>query len=173
MNRFKFFSVVLSAAIAAGIVFACNKKEDPEAEGKAAGTEMCACVDAVESPGNPPQHPSAPLPPAGFNPQNPDLTNPDVLAYVSHPDIIAYFAAMAVFYQAFEEYADKLSLCLGVIGPYGKYIEAAMANYDPSAADPLYSVFNFKDKDFAKGFKEGTSGCKNAFDALFALMGGQ
>jgi len=55
MNRFKNFSVVLFAVVLAGAVISCDKDKgaDPLKEGRKAGTEMCACVDAIPVPTNP------------------------------------------------------------------------------------------------------------------------
>jgi len=79
---------------------------------------------------------------------------------------------------AFMEYAGQLYNCLGEIAPYSEYIGLAGTQdtgygYDPTAENPLYSIFDFKNKDFEQGFKEGTSDCMQTFSALFALLGGQ
>ena len=51
MNRFKYLSVVLFALALAGIVYACKDDgDDPEAEGKKAGKEMCDCVASYQAP---------------------------------------------------------------------------------------------------------------------------
>ena len=180
MSKFKYLLVVLFAAILAGVVFvACSKdddKTDPRAEGLKAGTEMCACVASYTAPIQP-QHPASPLPPASFNPYL-DYTDPAVLAtldgetiaYISDPAIQAYFGALATFQEEFTVYAGKLYECLGVIGQYQEYATANAENYNPEAADPLLSVFTFKNDDFKEGFKEGVKSCADSFSALFALM---
>ena len=106
---------------------------------------------------------------------NPDLTDPEVLAYVSDPAIIAYFADLEKFMTGFEAYSGELFNCLGEIQPYLSYVGLAGSyedryGYDPNAAEPLYSVFAFKNDDFEKGFKEGTASCMQAFAALFAMI---
>ena len=55
MNKFKYLSVVLFTALLAGVVFGCSKndKDDPAAEGKKAGTEMCDCVSSYPAPEDP------------------------------------------------------------------------------------------------------------------------
>ena len=55
MNRFKSFLVVLFTAVLAGVVISCDndKDADPLKEGRKAGTEMCACVDAISVPTDP------------------------------------------------------------------------------------------------------------------------
>ena len=171
MFKFKYLSVALFVAILAGVVVAsCNDdKTDLKAEGVKAGTEMCACVGSYDAPVQP-QHPASPLPPADFNPQNPDLTDPATLAYVSDPAIIAYFGELETFMDDFNAYAQELYQCLGVTQKYQKYVTANANNYNPTATDPLLSVFTFTNDDFKEGFKEGVSSCSEAFNALFALM---
>ena len=180
MSKFKYFSVVFFAAMLAGVVIvACNDdddKIDAKAEGLKAGTEMCARVASYTAPVQP-QHPASPLPPANFNPYL-DYTDPAVLAtldgetiaYLSDPAIQAYFGAMATFYEEFNAYAGQLYECLGVIGKYQEYATANADNYNPEAADPLLSVFTFKNDDFKEGFKEGVKSCADSFNVLFALM---
>lgn len=178
MFRFKYLSVVLSVAILAGVVAACNNDDDPDykAEGIKAGNEMCDCVASYEAPVQP-QHPASPLPPADFDPYL-DYTDPEVLAtldeetlaYISDPAIIAYFGALATFAADFETYAGNLYACLGVIAKYQEYATANADNYNPDAADPLLSVFTFKNDEFEKGFKEGVGSCAEAFSALFELL---
>ena len=137
MNRLKYLSVFLFAAILAGVVISCkDDKEDPSAEGQEAGVAMCACVNS-------------------FTPPT-DLS-------------------------AFLEYAGDLMGCLGQIAPYSQHVDlnGAMENsygYDPDAAEPLYSVFVFKNADFESAFKSATNACMQSFADLFAMMemmGGQ
>ena len=161
MNRFKYLSGVFFAVIMAGVVIVACKKDDkidPEEEGKKAGTAMCGCVSSIAQPVIP-SHPSSPLPPAGFNPQNPDLTDPAILAYVSNPVIIAYFAAVQAVY---ETYFAALGNCAGdVANKYQKYFIFNIGNY--KAEEGLFSAFDFIDKDFEKGFLEATKVCAEAF----------
>ena len=179
MFKIKYLSVVLFAAMLAGVVFVACKdddKTDPKAEGIKAGTEMCAMVASYTAPVQP-QHPASPLPPENFNPYL-DYTDPTVLAtldgatiaYISDPAIQAYFGALLAFQEEFTVYAGQLYECLGVIGQYQEYATANADNYNPEAADPLLSVFTFKNDDFKEGFKEGVQGCSDSFSALFALM---
>jgi hypothetical protein len=71
----------------------------------------------------------------------------------------------------------ELTECLGGIVPYQQYIGVELEGYDPEAAQPLYSVFNFKDQDFEKGFKDGSNVCYEQFsellEMLMGMMGGQ
>ena len=178
MFKFKYLSAVLFVAVLAGVVFvACSSKDDDlKAEGTKAGNEMCDCVARHDAPEQP-QHPASPLPPANFDPRL-DYTNPAVLAtlddetiaYISDPAIQAYFGALAAFQAEFTTYAGKLYECLGVIALYQEYATASADNYDPEAADPLLSVFTFKNDDFKEGFTEGVKSCADSFTALFALM---
>jgi len=92
-----------------------------------------------------------------------------VTAYTA-PDPADFGGDMEAFQLAFMAYAQQLYECLGVISQYEKYVEVDIEAYDDEAADPLYTVFIFKDPNFEKGFKEATAGCKNAFDALLALL---
>ena len=85
----------------------------------------------------------------------------------------ANFPDEASFQAAFMVYANNLGTCPGVLGKYQQYVTFNMEAYNPAAENPLYSIFTFKNKDFEKGFKEGTGDCLKAFEALFALMGGQ
>jgi hypothetical protein len=71
---------------------------------------------------------------------------------------------------AFAIYAGQLYECLGVIAPYEKYVEIDVDAYNPQAENPLYSIFDFKDKNFEKGFKSGTEGCMQTFALLFSLF---
>ncbi len=130
---------MLFAVALTGFFFACSKDddEDPKAEGKRAGNEMCDCVSGYTAP----------------DPED--------------------FADEASFQEAFAAYAAQLGGCPGIIGKYQQYVTFNMGAYNPQAEEPLYSIFDFKDKDFEKGFKEGTSDCMETFSALFALMGGQ
>ena len=145
MNKLKSISVVLFAAVLAGVVISCKEedKTDLKAEGKKAGTEMCSCVASYDEPN-----------PTDFMDGEGNFDE-------------------AGFSQAFGAYAMQLSTCLGVVTQYQDYVDFVYENYDPTADEPLYSVFIFKNSDFEHGFKEGTSGCKEAFDALFAMMGAQ
>jgi hypothetical protein len=184
MFRNKFLSVVLFAAVAAGVVISCNDDDkDHKAEGKKAGKEMCDCVASYEAP-TMPNHPASPSPPAGLNLQellgldlqNPEVLaglEPEVLAYLMNPAIQQYLGALGQFAADFETYAMKLGACPGVLAKYQQYVSFIYENYDPTATEPLYSVFVFKNNDFAQGFKEGTSDCMETFAALFALMGSQ
>jgi len=139
MNKFKYLSVVLFTAVLAGVVIVSCKKDDddnPGEEGKKAGTEMCDCVSDIEEPN----------PPVDFDPQNPDFTNPEVLAY---------FAAL-------EAYFGELPGCAGTVaGPYQKYFIFSYESYDEEIG--LFSAFKFKDKAFEKGFLEATKVCADAF----------
>ena len=83
-------------------------------------------------------------------------------------------------YEAFMAYAQQLYSCLGVIAPYSEYVGLAgtMENgygYNPEAAEPLYSVFAFKNADFEKEFKKATEVCMLPFSMLFDILmsGGQ
>ena len=145
MNRFKSISVVLFVAVLAGVVISCKDKDktDYKAEGKKAGTEMCDCVASFTAPN-----------PADFI------------------DGEGSFDETS-FNQAFGAYAVNLGTCPGVLAQYQQYVSFIYENYDPTAAEPLYSVFEFKNSDFEQGFKEGTGDCMETFAALFALMGGQ
>jgi hypothetical protein len=158
----KYLSVVLFAVVLAAVVIvACKKDEkiDPEAEGKKAGTEMCGCVSTIAAPVIP-SHPSSPLPPAGFNPQNPDLSDPATLAYLSDPAIVAYFAAVQAVY---ETYFAELGGCAGLVAnKYQKYFIFSIANYKEELG--LFSAFDFIDKDFERGFLEATKVCAEAFE---------
>ena len=180
MSKFKsFFSMLFAVALAGGVIVSCNddeKNSNAEAEGIKAGTEMCDCVSDYDAPIQP-QHPASPLPPANFNPYL-DYSDPAVLAtldgatiaYISDPAIQAYFGALASFQAEFTAYAGQLYECLGVIGQYQEYATANAENYNPEAADPLLSVFSFKNDDFKEGFTEGVKSCADSFTALFALM---
>ena len=175
---------MLLAAALAVVVITCGDKDktDLKAEGKKAGTEMCSCVASYDEP-TMPNHPASPLPPAdldlqellGLDLQDPAVfagLDPEVLAYLMDPAIQQYLGALGQFSKDFEDYATDLSKCINT-APYQQYIDFVYENYDPTATEPLYSVFDFKNSDFEQGFKEGTGGCKEAFEALFALMGGQ
>jgi hypothetical protein len=138
MNRFKYLSVFLFAALVAGVVFiACNKNDEKPGEaGKEAGAAMCNCVSSYTAPTDPTD------------------------------------------YEAFMAYAQQLYNCLGTIAPYSQYIGLAgtMENsygYNPDAAEPLYSVFAFKNADFEKEFKKATEVCMLPFAMLFQMMGSQ
>ena len=187
MNRLKYLSVVvLCAAALAGVIVSCNDKEkdtDLKAEGVKAGTAMCDCVANYEAPPMP-NHPASPLPPAGvdlqelltLDLQDPAVfagLDPEVQAYLMNPAIQQYLGALGQFAADFEAYAMQLGACPGVLAPYQDYVTFIYENYNPAAENPLYSVFNFKDKNFEQGFKEGTSDCMETFAALFALMDGQ
>lgn len=52
MSKFKNVSVVLFAAVLAGVVISCKDEEKPDlkAEGVKAGIEMCDCVSGFEAP---------------------------------------------------------------------------------------------------------------------------
>ncbi|MCL2027076.1 MAG: hypothetical protein FWG79_01165 [Bacteroidales bacterium] len=145
MNRFKSISVTVIAVALAVVVISCGNKDktDPKVTGKKAGTEMCDCV-------------------ASFN-------APDPADFV---DAAGNFDETG-FNQAFGLYAMQLGTCPGLLAKYQQYVSFVYTNYDPEAEEPLYSVFDFKNNDFAQGFKEGTSDCMETFAALFALMGGQ
>ena len=146
MNRLKSISVVLFAAVlAGGVVFSCkdDDKTDYKAEGVKAGTEMCDCVASYTSPN-----------PADFLDEEGNFDE-------------------ASFNQAFGAYAMQLGTCPGVLAQYQEYVIFVYENYNPEAENPLYSVFEFKNKDFEEGFKAGTNDCMETFAALFALMGGQ
>ena len=186
MSRIRCFLVVLFAAFMAGVfVVACSNDEkvNPEEEGKKAGEEMCGCVNSYIAP-TMPNHPASPLPPTGVNMQELlglDLTDPEVFAsldpdvqvYLMDPTIQAYLGDLGKFYGDFEAYAGDLYQCLGVLPPYQKYVETNPDLYNSEVAEPLYSIFTFKDADFEKGFKIGTASCMQTFAALFALMGQQ
>ena len=51
MKRLKFLSILMVAAILAGVVTfsACNKDDDPADEGRKAAKEICACFDHITS----------------------------------------------------------------------------------------------------------------------------
>jgi hypothetical protein len=138
MNNFKKISIVLFAAVLVGVVTSCKKKnEDPAAEGKKAGTEMCACVASFTAP------------------KLEDFDDP------------------ADFQAAFGAYAMQLGLCLGVLTKYQQYVTFDRDNYDANADEPLYTVFQFNNRGFEQGFKEGTKDCMQTFEILFQMMGGQ
>lgn len=146
MNRFKYLSVVLFSALLAGVVIGCSKDNDPnpETEGKNAGAEMCNCVGSVAEP-------VPPMPPAGVNPMEPDFTD---LATQQ------YFAAVQAVY---EEYFAELGNCAGgVAGKYQKYFSMDISKYDEKNPD-FFSVFDFKDENFKKGFLENAMVCAKAF----------
>ena len=147
MNKFKTISVVLLTALLAGAVFSCKDSNkdttDYVAEGRKAGMEMCNCVASFTAPN-----------PADFVDEEGNFDEEN-------------------FNQAFGFYAMQLGTCPGLLSQYQQYVSFIYENYDPTAAEPLYSVFDFKNKDFEKGFKEGTSGCMETFAALFALLGDQ
>ena len=162
MNKFKYLLGVLCAAILAGVVIvACNSKDDdpdPAEEGKKAGTEMCGCVSDIPEPSLP-EHPSSPLPPEGFDPQNPDLTDPATLAYLSDSTITAYFKAIE---DAYNNYFGQLGSCAGVVAnKYQKYFLFNIGNYDVEGG--LFSAFDFKDEDFKNGFLETSMVCAASF----------
>ena len=146
MCRKKFLSVVLFSALTAGIIcVACkDDKPDPEADGKKAGTEMCACVTDIAAP-------VIPNPPQGVNPLDPDLTDPTTLQWLGEVQAVyeAYFAA--------------LGNCAGLVASkYQKYFVFSIASYNPEIG--LFSAFDFKDKDFEKGFLSATQACAEAFE---------
>ena len=56
MNKVKYLSVVLFAAILAGVLISCGDngdKENPAAEGQEAGVAMCDCVASYTPPADP------------------------------------------------------------------------------------------------------------------------
>ena len=146
-NKFKIISVVLFTSLLAGIVFSCKDSNkdttDYVAEGTKAGSEICNCVASFLAPN-----------PVDFVDEEGNFDEEN-------------------FNQAFGFYAMQLGTCPGLLSPYQQYVSFIYENYDPTAAEPLYSVFDFKNKDFEQGFKVGTSGCMETFAALFALLGEQ
>ena len=145
MNRLKYLSVVLFLALLAGVVVACNNNNDPdpEDEGRKAGTEMCGCVSSIAEP-------VYPNPPASFNPENPDYTDPETLAY------------FATVQAVLEAYFGELANCAGnVANKYQKYFVFNISNY--TAEEGLFSAFDFQDEDFQKGFFEAAMVCAEAF----------
>ena len=147
MSKFKYLSVALFVAILAGVVVvACSNDDDPDpnAEGAKAGNEMCGCVSSVAEP-------IIPNPPAGFNPLEPDYTDPATLEY---------YAALQAVYEA---YFAELGNCAGeVAGKYQEYFLFNIGNYDEEIG--LFSAFDFKDKGFETGFLGATQACAEAFD---------
>ena len=147
MNRFKYLSVLLfSVVLAVVIVVSCSKDSNPNAEdeGKNAGIEMCNCVSTIDAP-------AIPMPPAGFNPQNPDMEDPATLQY------------LALVQAIYEAYFAELGSCAGgVANKYQKYFVFSIANYD--AEKGLFSAFDFKDEDFKNGFLNATQACAEAFE---------
>ena len=143
MNRFKYLSVVLFAAMLAGVVVSCkNNEPDPVVEGKNAGTEMCGCVASFAEPNV--------EVPAGVNPLEPDLEDPVTLEY---------FAAVDAAYSA---YFAELAGCAGkVAGKNQKYFLFIYENYN--AEEGFFSVFDFKDENFKNGFLETANVCAAAF----------
>ena len=186
MSKIKYFFVAMIAVFWAGVFYvACGSddKVKPEDEGRKAGEAMCGCVSSYEAP-TMPNHPASPLPPEGVNMQEIlalDLTNleviagldPEVQVYLMDPAIQVYLGALGQFYADFEAYAGQLYQCLGTLAPYQKYVETNPDAYNPDAAEPLYSIFTFKDANFEKGFKSGTASCMQTFASLFALTGQQ
>ena len=147
MNRFKYLSVMLFSALLAGVVIvSCKDKEsdpDPELEGKNAGTEMCSCVSTIDKP-------DIPMPPAGVNPQEPDMEDPATLQYLAQVQAV------------YEAYFAELGSCAGgVANKYQKYFVFSIANYE--AEKGLFSAFDFKDEAFQKGFLMATQECAEAF----------
>jgi hypothetical protein len=146
MCKFKYLSVILFAAVLAGVfVVSCKDKDpDPKEEGIKAGTEMCGCVSSIDEP-------MIPYPPEGFNPSNPDLTDPATLEY------------LATVQNIYETYFTELGNCAGgVAGKYQKYFLFNIGNYDEAIG--LFSAFDFIDKDFEAGFLGATQVCAEAFD---------
>ena len=145
MNRLKYLSVVLFVAILAGVIIACNKddKPNPEVEGKNAGNAMCNCVSSIDEP-------VVPHPPEGVNPLEPNFEDPATLEYL---------AAVQAVYEA---YFAELGSCAGeVAGKYQKYFIFTYDNYDEEQG--FFSVFDFKDEEFQKGFLEAAGVCAAAF----------
>ena len=143
MNKVKYLSVVLFAAILAGVLISCGDngdKDDPIAEAKAAGVEagelMCACVASYEEP----------------NPAD-------------------YLPDMEALQAAFQEYYGQLYACLGVIVPYAEYAALRSPNEPVQTDDPLLAVFIFHNEHFREAFvEEGVKDCYDTFMALWALM---
>ena len=134
---------MLLSAVLAVVVISCkddDKGANPKAEGVKAGTEMCDCVASYPAPD-----------PADFLDGDGNFDE-------------------ASFNQAFMDYATNLGTCPGLLSNYQQYVTFIYEAYDAEAEDPLYSVFEFKDKDFEQGFKEGTGDCMETFAALFALI---
>ena len=151
MFKFKYLSVVLSAAVLTGVVVACNDgdKTNPKAEGIAAGTEMCGCVSNIEAP-------NIPTPPEGFDPSNIDYSDPATLEFLE--------AMQNIDTEAIEQaYFTALANCTGgVAGQYQEYITFDMEKYDVDAG--LFSVFDFKNEDFKAGFLGAAQACADAFE---------
>ena len=146
MCKFKFLFLTLFAVVLAGAVFvSCKDKDaDPKEEGIKAGTEMCNCVSSIDEP-------MIPYPPEGFNPSNPDLTDPATLEYLASVQSI------------YETYFTELGNCAGsVAGKYQKYFLFNIGNYDEAIG--LFSAFDFIDKDFETGFLGATQECADAFE---------
>ena len=145
MFRFKYLSVILVAAMMAGIfVVSCNDKDekpDPRAEARAEGVEagkaMCDCVASYAAP----------------NPADPK--------YVENPGQLN---------ADFNAYYMQLYECLGLIHQYEKYARLKEQGEEAQTDDPLLNVFMFHDDDFKEGFLEGVSSCYDSFNALWALM---
>ena len=148
MNRLKYLSVVLFAAILAGVVFvACNDDDpSPADEGRKAANEMCGCVTKVVE--------TLHVPP-GFDPANIDFTDPATLLF---------FAALAALDT--EVLLGDLAGCpADVAGKYQKYVGFEYDNFDEETWD-LFSVFVFKDKDFETAFMGAAASCD-----VFTLLG--
>ena len=151
MSKFKSFFVVLFAVVlAGGVIVSCDDDDDNgapsaeelRAEGLAAGSGICTCM-------------------AGYAHLAPNMED-----YFTETgfDQEGYVAALSA-------YGWQASGCVGSLQSYQEYVTVNFDAYDENAADPLLSVFNFKNNDFKTGFSVGIGSCAGAFGDLLGLMG--
>ena len=145
MFRFKYLSVVLFAAILAGVVVACSDDDDKidyKAEGVKAGKEICDCMSSY--------------------------------AHLA-PNIEDYYSETGFdqpgYVEALTAYGWQASGCVGGLQSYQEYVTVNFEAYNAEAENPLLSVFDFKNNDFKTGFSEGIGSCADAFGELLGLMG--
>ncbi|MCL2097624.1 MAG: hypothetical protein FWH23_02545 [Bacteroidales bacterium] len=145
MNKFKYLSVMLLAALLAGaVMLACSNNDlTPKEEGYKAGLEMCACLSIPA--------PEMPEPPADFDPDDPDLEDPDVLEYL---------AKVEAYYEDVLSYLANLGECATLVA--AKYQKYFIFDYDKYEGD-LFDVFEFKDEEFQQGFLEAAMICAEGF----------
>ena len=148
MFKFKYLSVVLFVAVLAGVVVSCSdddkdalSAEEVRAEGFAAGSGICACMDGY----------------AHLAPNQADFITADGF------DMEGYIAALG-------EYGWQAAECVN-LQVYQEYVTVNFEGYNPNADDPLLSVFTFTNDDFKAGFIEGIGGCAESFSALMGLIG--
>ena len=148
MSKFKSFFVMLFAVVlAGGVIVSCSDDDDDlsaeevRAEGFAAGSGICACMDGY----------------AHLAPNQADFITADGF------DMEGYIAALG-------EYGWQAAGCVN-LQAYQEYVAVNFEGYDPNANDPLLSVFTFTNDDFKAGFIEGIGGCAESFSALMGLIG--